>query len=94
MGIAAAYYGFSVSIPASALSDEVGARGLPTVLAILLALIAAVMGARALIFAPAARVAEPDDEPEAKWSRALGLLGLGALYIPVAWLLGYVPAIF
>ena len=94
MGIAGAYYAFSTTIQASALSDEVGPRGLPTVLAILLGAIALIMAARALIFAPAATAAEPDDEPEAKWPRALGLLGIGALYIPVAGLLSYAPAIF
>lgn len=94
MAAAAIYYAASTTIPASALSDEIGPRGLPTALAVLLAAVAAIIGARALLFSPAAAATDSGDEPEAKWPRALGLLAIGALYIPAAALLGYVPAIF
>ena len=85
--IAALYYWASTFISASSLEDEVGPRGLPNVLAVLLAMVAIVIGVRALIAAPAA--GETEKDAEAPWPRALGMLGIGALYIPVASLLGY-----
>ena len=94
--IAAAYYVASIGIPTSTLEDEVGPRGLPTVLAVLLAIFAVAIGARALLTAPAAvpdRVAEVK-EGEAKWPRALGMLVIVALYIPLAIVLGYFAALF
>ena len=66
---------------------RVGPRGLPTVLAVLLAMVAIVIGVRALVAAPAAGEGEKD--AEAPWPRAIGMLAIGALYIPVASLLGY-----
>jgi hypothetical protein len=85
--IAALYYLASTGIPSSTLEDEVGPRGLPMVLAALLAMIAIVIGVRALVTAPASGEAEKDTE--APWPRAIGMLAIGALYIPVANLLGY-----
>jgi hypothetical protein len=85
--IAALYYLASTSIPSSSLEDEVGPRGLPTVLAVLLAMVAIVIGVRALVSAPAS--GETGKDAEAPWLRALGMLAIGALYIPVASLLGY-----
>ena len=46
--IAAAYYAASTTIPSSTLEDGVGPRGLPVVLAVLLAMVAIVIGVRAL----------------------------------------------
>ena len=67
LGIAAAYYAASTTIFSSTLADEVGADGIPVLLAALLA--------------------------EAPALRALGLLGIGALYILVVQILGYFPTI-
>jgi hypothetical protein len=95
LAIAGAYYLASTGIADTTLSDEVGARGLPAVLATLLALVAVASAIRSLLVAPAARnaVAVDDAEAEASPLRALGLLAIGALYIPVAQVSGYIPAI-
>jgi hypothetical protein len=85
--IAAAYYAASTTIPSSTLEDGVGPRGLPVVLAVLLALVAIVIGVRALVTAPVA--GEAGKDAEAPWPRAIGMLAIGALYIPIAGLLGY-----
>jgi hypothetical protein len=95
LGIAAAYYVASSDIQDSALADDVGPRGFPNVLSIVLAGIAVVIGGRSLLAAPAVlAAAEPAKDAEAKWLRAFGLLGLAALYIPFANYLGYWPALF
>jgi len=93
--LSAAYYAATVRIPVSALSDEVGPHGLPTVLALALAVVAIALGARALLLKPKPAVAAESgqENTEAPPLRALGLLGLGALYIPAAEILGYAPAI-
>jgi hypothetical protein len=93
--IAAAYYAASLEIPISTLSDDIGPTGLPTALAGLLAVIAVAIAARALLMrraAPAPAAGEKDSE--APWLRALGMLGLIALYIPISFVLGYAPALF
>jgi hypothetical protein len=41
-----------------------------------------------------ARTNASAEEPEARWPRALGLLTLGALYVPVSSILGYPLALF
>ena len=91
--IAAAYYAMSTTIPESTLSDEVGPTGLPTVLAALLALAAIVIGIRALVSVPAVARDDADKEAEALWPRAIGMLLIGALYIPVASMVGYAPTL-
>jgi putative tricarboxylic transport membrane protein len=91
--IAAAYYAGTTAIPSTSLEDEFGPRGLPSLLALLLALIAGALAVRALLAARGAAAAA-DDQSEAPPLRAFGLLLLGALYIPAAWLLGYIPALF
>jgi hypothetical protein len=88
--VAALYYLATTSIQTSTLEDEIGPRGLPTVLAALLAMVAIVIGVRALI-APSS--AARTKEVEAHWLRAIGMLAIGALYIPVATVLGYWPAL-
>ena len=90
--IAALYYMASTFISSSTLEDEVGPRGLPNVLAALLAMVAILIGIRALVAAPAA--AEGEKDAEAPWPRAIGMLVIGALYIPVANALGYWLALF
>jgi hypothetical protein len=93
LGIAAAYYAASADIQDSSLSDEVGPRGLPTILTIVLVAIALVIGGRAILFAPAAQVTQQRDA-SAPWYRSAGLLAIAALYIPLAEYLGYWPALF
>src|SRR5258707_8150248 len=88
--IAALYYLAATGIQQSTLEDEIGPRGLPTVLAALLAMVAIVIGVRALITLPAG--AGGTKEAEAHWLRAIGMLVIGALFIPVPTLLGYLPA--
>lgn len=98
LALAAVYYMATVQIPISSLDDEVGPQGLPTILAALLALVAVSLGARALLSGLSDRVAPPPpvgqrELREASPLRALGLLAIGALYVPFAWLFGYVPAL-
>jgi hypothetical protein len=89
--IAVLYYAASTQIPSSTLEDQVGARALPSVIAALLVMIAAIIGIRAIVAAPVAATGEKD--AEAPWPRALGMLMIGAIYIPAASLLGYWPAL-
>jgi hypothetical protein len=66
---------------------------LPTILAAVLAAIAIALGARALVTAPSDG-GKTEKEAEAPWPRALGMLGIGALYILMAASLGYLIALF
>ncbi len=91
LAVAVAYYAASTQIPASTLEDQIGPRALPAALALLLAIIALAVGIRAVLSAPALVSGEKD--AEAPWPRALGMLAIGALYIPVASILGYWPAL-
>lgn len=77
------------------MGGEVGPHVFPTVLALLLGIVGASLAVRALS-AKRISVEKESDEMvgEATPLRALGVLGIGALYIPAALLLGYVPALF
>ena len=88
--VAALYYANSTQIQVSALEDQIGPRALPSAIALLLAIVALVIGLRSLISTPAPVTGDRD--PEAPWPRALGILAIGALYIPVATVAGYWPA--
>jgi hypothetical protein len=95
LSVAAVYYAATVRIPISMLADEVGPHGLPTILAALLGLVGLSLGARALLtdrHLPSPTAADREQQG-ASPLRALGLLATGALYVPVAWLLGYIPAL-
>jgi len=89
--VAVLYYAASTQIPASTLEDQIGPRALPAVLALLLGAVALAIGVRAMLSAPALAAGEKD--AEAPWPRALGMLAIGALYIPAASVLGYWPAL-
>jgi Tripartite tricarboxylate transporter TctB family len=93
--IAGAYYWATMQISSSTLDDGVGPRGFPLVLTVALVAVATAIAVRALTIAPVG-TREPGDtqEPEARWPRALGLLTLGALYVPVSSILGYPLALF
>jgi hypothetical protein len=94
--VAALYYAATLQIPESSLSDEVGARGLPHILAILLAGLGALITARGVIMGRKSVSAAPvvtDDEEEAPPRRALGFLAIAAGYVIVAPLVGFAPAL-
>ena len=94
--VAGAYYWATLQIPDSSLADEVGAQGLPRILASLLAGLGALIMVRGVAAARTAAVAIPTDEPgegEAPLPRALGLLAIAAGYIVVAPLVGFGPAL-
>jgi hypothetical protein len=97
LGIAAAYYYASTDIQTSALDDEIGPSGLPVVLSILLAGLAVAIGARSLVPANAAVkpvAAAGGKDSEAPWPRALGVLGIGVLYVLIVDILGYFVTVF
>lgn len=89
--VAALYYSASTQILSSTLEDQVGPRALPSVIAALLVMIALIIGIRTIIAAPAPVAGGKD--AEAPWPRALGMLAIGAMYIPAAAVLGYWPAL-
>ena len=91
--VAGAYYWATLQIPDSSLSDEVGAQGLPRILALLLAGLAALIVFRGLVMARKAAVAAGPEEGEAPLPRALGLLAIAASYIVVAPLVGFGPGL-
>lgn len=95
LAVAALYYAATVRIPVSTLGGEVGPHVFPTVLALLLGIVGASLAVRALIAKQLSAEKTGDTMVgEAAPLRALGLLANGALYIPAALLLGYVPALF
>lgn len=93
--LTAAYYWATLQIPDSSLSDEVGAQGLPRILAFVLAALAILIAVRGLVTArqthPAVR--SDDEEETAPPRRALGFLAVAVLYVIVAPLLGFGPAL-
>jgi hypothetical protein len=93
--VAGAYYSAAALIPSSTLDDGVGPRGFPLVLTVALVVVAAALAVRAFAAVPvAAPERRGEKEAEARWPRALGLLGFGALYVPASGLLGYPLALF
>ncbi len=77
------------------MGGEVGPHVFPTVLALLLGIVGASLALRALLSKRIIEAKTGDAHiNEATPLRAFGLLGIGALYIPAALLLGYVPALF
>jgi hypothetical protein len=95
LAAAGAYYWATRQIPDSSLSDEVGAQGLPLILAVLLVGLAALIIVRGLVVAPkqAIIVADDDDHVDATPARALGFFAFGASYVVLSPLLGYAAAI-
>ena len=115
--VAAGYYWATQQIAVSSLSDEVGAHGMPTVLAAALGVVGALILGRGLLASrrtvpaavapasespasesppsesPDSESGDADDLYEATLPRALGLLAIGALYIAVGMLVGYIPAL-
>jgi len=97
--LAGGYFWVANNIPHSMLDDAFGPRGLPVVLAALLAFLALILVARGVaeLRAVSTHAAPGDDEdsdqPEAGLPRALGFLLIGVGYILVLPLAGYVLAI-
>jgi putative tricarboxylic transport membrane protein len=89
--LAAGYWRMTGLIPSSSLSDEVGADGLPRLLAAALAVIALLIMAKGLLSAKA--VAAPDGEPRASIPRALGFVAIGAGYMLLAPWIGFAAGI-
>jgi putative tricarboxylic transport membrane protein len=93
--LAGMYYWATLQIADSSLSDEVGAQGLPRILAFLLTGLALLILVRGLLVAPK-RIAtdiETTDDPDASPRRALGFLAIAAGYVLVSPLVGYGPAL-
>jgi cell division protein FtsW (lipid II flippase) len=85
-------YGSS-QIPHSSLSDEIGARGMPYVLGVLLALVSFILFVRALLARKAApATGEAETERGGTLPRALGVLACAGLFVAVAWAFGYIVA--
>jgi putative tricarboxylic transport membrane protein len=98
--IAAAFYWAATGIQVSTLSDNFGPQGLPKALAICLGVVSIGLIGRAFIARTAASSqAEPSSEGgegepgEATLPRALGLVAIGAGYVAIVRVVGYVPAI-
>lgn len=96
--IAAAYYAGMGQIAESTLSDDVGATGLPRMLALILAIVALALIARGLIASRAATAtaAGPkgnDEEESAPLPRAIGLLMFGVAYVVILPYAGYLVSV-
>lgn len=94
IALAAAYYIATGTIAESTLSDEIGATGLPRLLAMLLAFIGLALIARTAFVALAARRANvpqvaADEEEGAPLPRAVGLLLIGGAYVVLLPFIGY-----
>ncbi len=101
LAIAILYYLGIGDIAESSLADDVGAGGLPRILAFVLAGFGVVLVARAIIEGALTRVPKQavtvaqsgDNDPIAPLPRALGFLGFGAAYVVLVPIIGYLPAI-
>jgi putative tricarboxylic transport membrane protein len=93
--VAAAYYWATLQIPDSSLSDEVGAQGLPRILAVLLVGLALLILVRGFLASPKRLATDIDaaEDPDASPRRALGFLAIAAGYVLVSPLVGYGPAL-
>jgi hypothetical protein len=83
LALAGTYYTAADAIPTSLLADAVGAAGIPKLLAVALALLSLLLVARSLL---AGARAETAGGPHL---RALGVAGLGFVYVMAAPYLGY-----
>lgn len=98
LAVAGVYYALATGIPQSALADDVGAAGLPVAYAVTLALLGAALLAKTLIAwrlgrgGPAPARTGPGGTTR-RWLRAAGALALGAGYVAVVPLIGYLVSI-
>lgn len=95
--LAALYYWQTLQIQESSLADAVGPRGLPLMLAGGLAVVALLIGIRGALAAmrsvAVARADDADSGHIATIPRALGFLAIGAGYILIAPVVGYIIGI-
>ena len=96
--IAVGYYTLAGDINQSALDDEIGAAGIPTVYAILLAAVALTLAAKALILWHFVRTDREDPINDlkgdgGKLSGAAGMLGIGIAYVIAVRFSGYLIAL-
>jgi putative tricarboxylic transport membrane protein len=92
LALAAAYWWLTRSIPESSLSDEVGADGLPKLLAAALALVACMLVSKSLLAlrrAAPAVVGGDEMQEQAPLLRALGFAAIGVGYMLLAPLVGF-----
>jgi cell division protein FtsW (lipid II flippase) len=97
IAVAGIYYTWSTQIADSTLSDEIGAAGLPQVLAVILVILGLCLVGRTLLSArmnaATAGAAVDDDEEEdrnAPLPRAVGFLLFGAAYVFLLPFVGYI----
>ena len=98
--VAVGYFGLATDINRSALADEVGAHGLPYIYAALLALVALAMALTATLGRHRAAVRPDAGRPHPATTaasrtsllRSAGAVGLGALYLLLLPLAGYLLA--
>lgn len=96
IAVSGIYYAWSNGIAESTLSDEVGAAGLPHVLAIFLAILGALLIVRTLLAGRARTVAasgSDDEDKNAGLPRAIGFLLLGAAYFFLLPFIGYIAGV-
>jgi len=91
--IAALYHRATGAIADSTLSDEVGATGLPRVLAYTLAGLGLLLVVRSLLVARRAGYTADPESQDARLPRAVGFLLFGAAYVAVLPLLGYLVSV-
>jgi putative tricarboxylic transport membrane protein len=92
LALAAGYWWLTRSIPESSLSDEVGADGLPKLLAAALAVVACLLVGKGLISLKSATpvvVNDDDTQEQAPLPRALGFTAIGVGYMFLAPLVGF-----
>jgi putative tricarboxylic transport membrane protein len=96
LALAAGYYFMTGSIPSSSLSDEVGADGMPKLLASALAIVACMLIAKGLLATrrpvPVATV-EDDVQEHSSINRAMGFAALGVGYMFVAPFIGFAAGV-
>jgi putative tricarboxylic transport membrane protein len=96
--ISASYYALANNINRSALADAIGPAGLPTVYAIILAVLAIGIAAQAVIgrmFSgqPKTSTSSHDVSPRVVLLRASGVLAIGIGYLFIVPLIGYFPSL-
>ena len=95
--IAAGYYFFASGIGTSALADEVGAAGLPTVYSLALAGVALALALQAMLrgMVLGSQAKSLEDPPDfwLMFRRASGVLIIGIVYLLIVNIVGYVIAL-
>ena len=95
LAVAAVYYGLARAIGETALSDGIGAAGLPMMYAAVLAALAVLLGLGAVLRHRLVPTSAPNDavSPFLRLRRAGGTLAIGVTYLAVVSVIGYPFAI-